>query len=150
MTNNKKKECDRMKDQLRKTLGGLMKKPRASDREISTDLGISQPTVSRQRAKLEEKGIIESYQVIPRLSKLGYEIVAFSLVTLDEGNNIPTDKRVIYALSCPHGIITVSVHENHTAYLAFCGEYGINKDDSMTASTLFETIKPLGFQDIEV
>lgn len=51
-----------------------------SDRELAKILGVSQPTVSRMRAKLLKDGIIEHFSAIPNLTKMGYEILAFSLV----------------------------------------------------------------------
>ena len=51
-----------------------------SDRELAKILGVSQPTVSRMRAKLLKDKIIDHFSAIPDLTKMGYEILAFSLV----------------------------------------------------------------------
>lgn len=58
----------------------LMKNSRRSDRELAKALGISQPTITRTRAKLEKEGIIREYTIIPCLSKLGYKIMAITFV----------------------------------------------------------------------
>jgi DNA-binding Lrp family transcriptional regulator len=56
----------------------LMKNSRQSDREVAHKLGISQPTVSRIRARLEKQGYIKEYTIIPDFSKLGYKIMAIT------------------------------------------------------------------------
>ena len=48
----------------------LMKNSRKSDRELAKILGISQPTVTRIRNKLEREGVIREYTAIPDFSKL--------------------------------------------------------------------------------
>jgi len=62
-----------------KLLSELMKDSRRSDRQLAKTLGISQPTVTRRRANLE-KGFIEGYTTIPKLEKIGFELVVFSFV----------------------------------------------------------------------
>jgi len=62
-----------------KLLGELMKDSRRSDRQLAKALGTSQPTVTRRRANLE-KNFIEGYTAIPKLEKIGFELVAFSFV----------------------------------------------------------------------
>lgn len=55
----------------------LMKNSKISDRQLGKTIGVSQPTVTRRRSRLEKEGLIE-YTAIPNLAKLGYEILAFS------------------------------------------------------------------------
>lgn len=62
-----------------KLLAELFKDAKRSDRELARIFGTSQPTVSRRRARLE-KEVIESYTVIPKWGKIGYEIFAITLV----------------------------------------------------------------------
>jgi DNA-binding Lrp family transcriptional regulator len=57
----------------------LMKNAKTSDRQLAKKLGVSQPTVTRRRARLE-KEVIDGYTAIPRWDKLGYEILAVTLV----------------------------------------------------------------------
>lgn len=57
----------------------LMKNAKRSDRQIAKILGVSQPTVTRKRAMLE-KEVIDDYTVIPKWKRLGYEILAITLV----------------------------------------------------------------------
>ncbi len=62
----------------------LVKGSRRSDREISKVIGVSQPTVTRTRAKLEEEGWIREYAVIPDLIRLGYELMVFTFMSFSE------------------------------------------------------------------
>ena len=57
----------------------LMKNAKRSDRQIAKILGVSQPTVTRKRAMLE-KEVIDGYTVVPKWKRLGYEILAITLV----------------------------------------------------------------------
>ncbi len=56
-----------------------MKNSKISDRALAKIAGVSQPTVTRRRAKLEGE-VIDSYTAIPKWDKLGYEILAITLV----------------------------------------------------------------------
>ncbi len=57
----------------------LVKNSRRSDRKLAKVLGVSQPTVTRKRAKLEED-FIDGYTVIPKWGNIGYELTAFTFV----------------------------------------------------------------------
>ena len=57
-----------------------------SDRELAKILGVSQPTISRMRAKLLKDGIIDHFSAIPDLTKIGYEILAISFVKFNVSN----------------------------------------------------------------
>ena len=69
---------ERLKERELKILSQLMKNSRQSDREVAHKLKVSQPTVSRTRAKLEKQGYIKEYTMIPDFSKLGYKIMALT------------------------------------------------------------------------
>ena len=69
----------KLKDIDFKILFELMKNSKISDRELAKIVGVSQPTVSRKRARLE-KEVIDEYTAIPKWYKLGYEILAVTLV----------------------------------------------------------------------
>jgi DNA-binding Lrp family transcriptional regulator len=66
-------------------LSELMKNSKKSDRELAKVLGSSQPTVTRLRTKLERKGYIKEYTMIPDFTKLGYEIMALTFVKTELG-----------------------------------------------------------------
>jgi len=71
-----------LKETELKVLAELVKNGRIGDRELSRLLGISQPTISRTRAKLEKEGIIREYTVIPDFVRLGYKLAAITLVKM--------------------------------------------------------------------
>jgi DNA-binding Lrp family transcriptional regulator len=57
----------------------LMKDSHRSDRQLAKALGISQPTVTRRRALLEDN-IIEGYTIIPKFGQIGFEMTAFTFL----------------------------------------------------------------------
>lgn len=61
----------------------LLKNSRRSDRELAKTIGVSQPTVSRTLKRLERSGVVQEYTMIPNLARLGYEILALTLVKLN-------------------------------------------------------------------
>jgi len=69
----------KLKDIDFKILFELMKNSKTSDRKLAKKIGVSQPTVTRRRARLE-KEVLEGYTAIPKWDKLGYEILAVTLV----------------------------------------------------------------------
>jgi len=68
---------DIMKDVELRLICELIRNCRKSDRELAKAIGVSQPTVSRVRTRLEREGVI-SYGAMPDLGKLGYEIIAIT------------------------------------------------------------------------
>ena len=62
-----------------KILFELMKDSHRSDRQLAKALGVSQPTVTRRRAMLEDN-FIEGYTVIPKFGQIGFEIAAFTFI----------------------------------------------------------------------
>jgi DNA-binding Lrp family transcriptional regulator len=62
-----------------KILSELMKNSKISDRALAKKLGVSQPTVTRRRARLETTGIIKEYTFVPDFPKLGYHIMSITL-----------------------------------------------------------------------
>jgi DNA-binding Lrp family transcriptional regulator len=62
-----------------KILFELMKDSHRSDRQLAKSLGVSQPTVTRRRAMLEEN-FIEGYTVIPKFGQIGFEMTAFTFL----------------------------------------------------------------------
>ncbi len=72
-----------MRKELRKKLlVELIKNSRRSDRDLARVLGSSQPTISRNRRKIEREGLITSYTIIPDWGKLGFEILAFTFTRM--------------------------------------------------------------------
>jgi len=71
-----------VKDVELKLIGELMRNSRRSDRELARAVGVSQPTISRAIAKLKKDGVIREFTVIPDYEKLGYSLVAFTLIKM--------------------------------------------------------------------
>ena len=68
-----------MKKRMLKLLFELMKNAKRSDREIAKIIGVSQPTITRMRQRLEKTAIVD-YTVIPDWTELGFEIMAMTFV----------------------------------------------------------------------
>lgn len=73
-----------MKDVEVGLISELMQNSRRSDRELAKTFGVSQPTVTRLRSKLEKEGIIREYTMIPDFKRLGYQIMAFTFFAMQE------------------------------------------------------------------
>ena len=103
-----------------------------SDRELAKILGVSQPTVSRMRAKLVKDGIIDHFSAVPDLSKMGYELLAMSFVKFDMSNIANLEKgtqywakshpEIIFSARC-EGLgmdaVTLSLHKSYADYKQF-------------------------------
>jgi DNA-binding Lrp family transcriptional regulator len=73
-----------LKDVELRLISELMKNSRRSDRGLAKIIGVSQPTITRTRVKLEKSGVIREYTMIPDFSVLGFEIMAHTRFELDE------------------------------------------------------------------
>jgi DNA-binding Lrp family transcriptional regulator len=73
-----------MKDVDNKILAELLKNARLSDRQLAKKVGVSQPTITRRRAFLENE-VIDGYTIIPKWTELGYEILAITLIRVKHG-----------------------------------------------------------------
>jgi len=71
-----------LKEAELKLIAELIKNSRRSDRELAKATGLSQPTVSRLRTKLEKEGYIKEYTAIPDFEKLGYELMGITFLKL--------------------------------------------------------------------
>jgi DNA-binding Lrp family transcriptional regulator len=79
-----------MKDIELRLISELMKNSCRSDRELGKALGVSQPTVSRTKARLEKEGYILEYTIVPNFNKLGYHLFALTFFSLK--TDIPADE----------------------------------------------------------
>jgi len=124
-----------MKDIELKLVSELMKNSRKSDRELAKSIGVSQPTVTRARARLEKEGYIREYTAIPDFNRLGYELMAFIFVKLKEGlegegvkqtrktsqelsKKAPTEI-IFFERGLGHGFngVIISFHKDYSSYL---------------------------------
>jgi len=106
----------------------LLKNSKRSDRELAKVLGVSQPTITRTRRKLEREGIIQDYTIIPDFRKMDFEILALTFVrmrpeiligeTRERAEKFAA-KNVIFA-SSGQGLgmtgVIISLHKNYTEY----------------------------------
>jgi DNA-binding Lrp family transcriptional regulator len=69
-----------MKNKELRLVSELLRDSRKSDRRLAKTVGVSQPTVTRMRTRLEEEGIIREYTMMPDFTRLGYELLAFTFL----------------------------------------------------------------------
>jgi len=70
------------KNLFNKLLIELLKDSKQSDRKLAKKLGVSQPTITRNRRKLEREGLVRSYTIIPDWKKLGCELQVITFVKM--------------------------------------------------------------------
>jgi len=121
-----------MKNTEIELLAELLKNSKKSDRELGRILGVSQPTISRTRNKLEKTGTIQEYTVVPDITKLGFELMAITTgrYTVPRTKEI-MEKATAYMKKKPNILfssrcqgmgkdaIIISLHENFTDYENF-------------------------------
>jgi DNA-binding Lrp family transcriptional regulator len=118
-----------MKKRMLKLLFELMKNAKRSDREIAKIIGVSQPTITRMRQRLEKTAIVD-YTVIPDWTELGFEIMAMTFVKA-KGATESTEAAKKWAAKNPNVIFTaggegmgmdysvISFHKNYSGYSSF-------------------------------
>jgi DNA-binding Lrp family transcriptional regulator len=117
-------------EKLVKLLFELIKNSKRSDRDLAKTLDISQPTVTRLRKSLEKEAI-EQYTVIPDLSYMGFDIVAFTFARSKElvqplwekGKKWGSQQPNVVFLSSGQGMsedaLMVSVHKDYANFVKF-------------------------------
>ena len=109
-----------------------MKNSRRSDRELAKALGVSQPTVSRIRLKVEKQGLID-YSAFPNLAKLGFEIMVVTFgkrdyakhpeINLQKAKDFEQRYPSIIFGAAGKGLgfdrIAISIHRNYSDYSRF-------------------------------
>ncbi len=70
------------KEKMHTLLNELLSDSSRSDRELGKIVGVSQPTVSRTKKTLLEKGLIQGFSAIPNFYKIGYELMGLTLVKI--------------------------------------------------------------------
>ena len=129
------KKSETTRDRMSRLLLEYLKDSSRSDRELAKVLGVSQPTISRMKRRLVEEGIVNHFSAIPDLAKMGYELMAFSLVkfNMEQMANIEGESGG-WARSYPFIIftsraegmgidaITISLHKDYAEYQNFLTE----------------------------
>jgi DNA-binding Lrp family transcriptional regulator len=118
---------------LLRLVSEMLKNSKKSDRELASILGVSQPTVSRTRARIE-KEYIKTYTIIPDFEKLGYQIMAIIFAKTKSQPKVAEDisrkskdwltkyPNVIFGASGEgfgKDMVLVSFHKNYSAYIEF-------------------------------
>ena len=108
----------------------LLKNSKRSDRELAKVLGVSQPTITRTRKRLEKSGMIEDYTIIPNFKKMGFEILALTFVKMRSEILTPEAKKQAqeYASQFPNAIfastgeglgmtgVIITFHKDYSEY----------------------------------
>ncbi len=155
-----------MKKRMLKLLFELMKNAKRSDREIAKIIGVSQPTITRMRQRLEKTAIVD-YTVIPDWTELGFEIMAMTFVKAKGLPETP-EKAKKWAMNNPNVVFAaggegmgmdysiMSFHSNYSDYSSFIDnlktEWAENLQDlqSFLMTTGEERIvKPLSLKYLE-
>ncbi len=106
-------------------------------------MGVSQPTISRTRSRLEKEKIVD-YGGSPDLAKLGYEIIAVTLGKRDYANYpesvvekakhfTENHPNLIFGSDCSgaYDTIAISVHRNYADYNEFAHELASEAGEAM-------------------
>jgi len=126
----------------RKILAELMKNSKVSDRKIAKKIGVSQPTVTRRRTRLEREAI-DTYTIIPKWKELGVKLMAIHFVKnrevqiSDEKFKEAWEKSFKWMMQHPnvltsvgsrgmgwHGF-TLSVHRSYSDFEEFMSDHAI-------------------------
>jgi DNA-binding Lrp family transcriptional regulator len=117
-----------------------MKDSCRSDRELAKALGVSQPTVSRAKAKLEKEGVILAYTIIPNFNKIGYHIFALTFFTWNTDVDLSERQRAIEwgvkkassvadniilierGIGLGHDSFIASFHKDYSSYAKFLND----------------------------
>jgi len=152
------------KDRMMELLHELLKNSKRSDRDLAKILGLSQPTVTRMRRKLEKTGYVWEYTIIPDFTKLGYELMAFT-----EPFRKLAEKAHKWALENPKIILgaagdgmdgkncmMISLHKDFTDYYRFISRFRekwssyLRGIESFLVSFKATMVKPLSFKYLEI
>lgn len=119
----------------------MLKNSRRSDRDLAKVLGVSQPTVTRTRQKLE-RDYIRSYTLVPLLDKMGYEIIALTFFKFKNYDQAETEKmlsnakewyarhaNVIFAANgegLGKDAVVISLHRSYSSYADFMRQFTVD------------------------
>jgi DNA-binding Lrp family transcriptional regulator len=154
-----------MKKRMLKLLFELMKNAKRSDREIAKIIGVSQPTITRMRQRLEKTAIVD-YTVIPDWTELGFEIMAMTFVKAKGAES--ADKAKKWAAKNPNVVFTaggegmgmdyaiISFHKNYSGYSNFIEKLKTEWAESLQALQSFlmttgeeRMVKPFSLKYLE-
>lgn len=124
------KNLDTKEEQV---LLALLRASNSSDREIGQKLGLSQPTVTRIRNRLERQGIILQYSVLPSMATIGLTIMIFTLVRVSNFDSrakifewIKTNPKIVFATEgegLKENLLMISLHPGFNYYQQFLNDF---------------------------
>jgi DNA-binding Lrp family transcriptional regulator len=133
----------RLKDIDRQILAELLRNSKQSDRSLAKKLGVSQPTITRRRARLE-KGVINSYTMIPEWVKLGYKLLVITFTSSKEARTSrerlkeTLEKAAKWMMHHPNvlmcvgsqgmgmGGFMISIHKNYSEFDKFIRDHNLD------------------------
>jgi DNA-binding Lrp family transcriptional regulator len=163
-------------DKNMQLLHELVRNSKRSDRDLAKILGVSQPTLTRMRKRLERDNYILDYTAIPNMTKLGFEIVAFTFLNIDRFDPkigelesvvgerahkwVSHNTKIIFA-GGGEGLqgkncMMISVHRDFTDFTDFIADFraqwapDVKNMDSFLVSLKAKMPKPFSFRDIEI
>jgi DNA-binding Lrp family transcriptional regulator len=155
-----------MKKRMLKLLFELMKNAKRSDREIAKIIGVSQPTITRMRQRLEKTAIVD-YTVIPDWTELGFEIMAFTFVKA-KGSPEVSEKAKNWAMKNPNVVFAaggegmgmdyaiLSFHKNYSGFSNFIDDLRTKWAENLQDLQSFlmitseeRTVKPFSLKYLE-
>ena len=118
------------KELAQQLLRELLENSKRSDRELAKVLKVSQPTITRTRRKLEEKGLVQDYTIVPDFRKMGFEILVITFVkmhpdilvgeTRERAEKFAEKFPNVIFVSSGKGLgmtgVIISLHKNYTEY----------------------------------
>lgn len=128
-----------------KLLAGFILNSRISDRKLADKLGISQPTVTRQRQRAMDLGIL-NFHALPEPNGIGMKLASQCYVTAEPEETeeqwsrrlegLKNDSQIVFALtvSGSRKVVTFALHKNYTEYARFCGRHRISNGVVMLTS----------------
>jgi len=154
----------------------LIKNSKRSDRDLAKILDVSQPTLTRMRKRLEREGYIIEYTAIPNMTKLGFEIIAFTFMNIDRFDEktgrldvalaeqahkwVTHNSKIIFGAGGEglegKNCMMISVHRDFTDFTDFISDFRaqwaarIKNIDTFLVSLKGKMPKPFSFRNLEI
>jgi len=157
-----------MKEVELKLVIELLKNSHRSDRELARAIGVSQPTLSRARERLEKQGAIKEYTIIPDYVQLGFALMSLTFTKMrgqlskqimDElkkqaGNTMSEHPTALIlgntGIGCNADYVAIAFHKDYSEYMEFMSDIrqfpNVNIDE--TRSFLIDLIDKNQFQPL--
>jgi len=163
-------------DRMIQLLQELIRNSKRSDRDLAKILRVSQPTLTRMRKRLERDNYILDYTAIPNLTKLGFEIIAFTFLNVDRYDPktgeldyalgerahkwVSHNSKIIFAAGGEglegKNCMMISAHRDFTDYTDFISDFRsqwstrVKDMDSFLVSLKAKMPKQFSFRNLEI